>query len=199
MDNNRLILPLFPKVCILYYLQENLSELNQIKSLKFNEFDTASHATDSYKILDLFPSIKNLIMEKFYDFKNSVLQMNSTDFKISSSWGTKIEPKGRSTVHNHRNSFYSGILYWEKFEGARLELEDLHKQGMMVIPDEWNSFNYQHFHLNTTENTLFFFPSEIYHRITTNTSQNTRYSLAFNIMPVGTIGQGDSTVTINIE
>ena len=199
MDNNRIILPLFPKVCIIYYLQENLSELNQIKSLKFNEFDTACYSTDSYKILDLFPSVKNLIMEKFYDFKDTVLQMNSTDFKISSSWGTKIEPKGKSTVHIHRNSLYSGILYWEKFEGARLELEDLYKQGMMVIPDKWNSFNYQHFHLNTTENTLFFFPSEIYHRITPNTSSNTRYSLAFNIMPIGTIGQGDSTVTINIE
>ncbi len=199
MDNNRLILPLFPRVCALYVLEEDLSELNKIKTFKFKEIDTGSHGTNSFKVLEYFPFIKKLVMEKFYEFKDSVLLMNSTDFKISTSWGTKIEPRGMGELHNHRNTYYSGILYWETFEGSRLELIDLFKQGIMVMPDKWNDFNYQHFHLNTMKNNLFFFPSEIYHRITTNTSQNTRYSLAFNIMPVGTFGHEDSTVTINIE
>jgi len=199
MDNNRLILPLFPRVCALYVLEEDLSELNKIKTFKFKEIDTGSYGTNSFKVLEYFPFIKKLVMEKFYEFKDSVLLMNSTDFKISTSWGTKIEPGGMGGLHNHRNTYYSGILYWETFEGSRLELIDLFKQGIMVMPDKWNDFNYQHFHLNTMKNNLFFFPSEIYHRITTNTSQNTRYSLAFNIMPVGTFGHEDSTVTINIE
>ena len=199
MDNNRLIIPLFPRVCALYVLEEDLSELNKIKSFKFKKIDTGSHGTDSFKVLEYFPSIKKLVMEKFYEFKDNVLSMNSTNFKISTSWGTKIEPNGMGGLHNHRNTYYSGILYWETFEGSRLELVDLFKQGIMVMPDKWNDFNYQHFHLNTMKNNLFFFPSEIYHRITTNTSQNTRYSLAFNIMPVGTFGHEDSTVTINIE
>ena len=199
MDNNRLIIPLFPRVCALYVLEEDLSELNKIKSFKFKKIDTGSHGTDSFKVLEYFPSIKKLVMEKFYEFKDNVLSMNSTNFKISTSWGTKIEPNGMGGLHNHRNTYYSGILYWETFEGSRLELVDLFKQGIMVMPDKWNDFNYQHFHLNTMKNNLFFFPSEIYHRISINNSENTRYSLAFNIMPIGNIGYEDSSVTINIE
>ena len=199
MDNNRLILPLFPRVCALYVLEEDLSELNKIKTFKFKEIDTGSHGTDSFKVLEYFPSIKKLVMEKFYEFKDNILSMNSTNFKISTSWGTKIEPNGMGGLHNHRNTYYSGILYWETFEGSRLELVDLFKQGIMVMPDKWNDFNYQHFHLNTMKNNLFFFPSEIYHRISINNSENTRYSLAFNIMPIGNIRYEDSSVTINIE
>jgi uncharacterized protein (TIGR02466 family) len=199
MDNNRLIIPLFPRVCALYVLEEDLSELNKIKSFKFKKIDTGSHGTDSFKVLEYFPSIKKLVMEKFYEFKDNILSMNSTNFKISTSWGTKIEPNGMGGLHNHRNTYYSGILYWETFEGSRLELVDLFKQGIMVMPDKWNDFNYQHFHLNTMKNNLFFFPSEIYHRISINNSENTRYSLAFNIMPIGNIGYEDSSVTINIE
>lgn len=198
MQTNRLILPLFPRVCALYTLEEDLSELNKIKSFDFKEIDPGSYSTKSFNVLDFFPPIKELVMQKFYDFKNNSLLMNNTDFKISTSWGTKIDPKGSGGLHNHRNTYYSGILYWETFEGSRLELLDLFKQGIMVMPVEWNDLNYQHFHLNTMKNNLFFFPSEVYHRITMNTSKNTRYSLAFNIMPVGTFGEYDSTVTIDI-
>ena len=193
------VLQLFPKICSLYFLKEDLTELNKLKSFEFNEFIPHTYATSSFKVLDFFPSIQSLIIEKFNHFKNTTLLLNSTDFKISSSWGTKIEPNGRSGAHNHRNSFYSGILYWEDFKDVKLVLEDFYKSGFFIIPDKWNDKNYLHFYLETLKNNLFFFPSEIYHSVTTNTTSQTRYSLAFNIMPVGTIGRADSSVTIDIK
>ena len=200
MDNNRLILPLFPKVCALYNLEEDISELNQLKTFKYRsaEPNNLVQSTEDISVLNHFPKVKSILINKFYDFKDNVLKMTSTNFKISTSWGTKVEPRGRSYSHNHRNSYYSGILYWEDFDGARLEFEDYNNHGLMVMPEEWNEYNYHQFHINTVKNSLFLFPSELYHRITTNMSDQTRYSLAFNLWPVGKLGNSDSSVYVDI-
>jgi len=46
---------------------------------------------------------------------------------------------------------------------------------------------------------LIFFPSETYHRIVNNKSNKIRYSLAFNLIPVGPIGDKTNDGFVNID
>ena len=44
----------------------------------------------------------------------------------------------------------------------------------------------------TNKRTFIIFPSEMYHSMQKNKSNIIRHSLAFNIIPIGTYGDGDS-------
>ena len=46
------------------------------------------------------------------------------------------------------------------------------------------------FKVQPNENVLLLFPSQLYHRINKNTSNKIRYSLAFNINPLGLFQKG---------
>ena len=56
-----------------------------------------------------------------------------------------------------------------------------------------NTNNAKEYILTPQKNMLLFFPSYIWHKILTNSSNTTRYSLAFNLIPIGQYGSGDST------
>jgi hypothetical protein len=68
---------------------------------------------------------------------------------------------------------------------------------MVNEPSEWNIYNYQSFVIQPDKNLLVFFPSDLKHKINVYTGLKDRYSVAFNLIPVGTIGLGDSSVTIS--
>ena len=61
-----------------------------------------------------------------------------------------------------------------------------------LIPSEYNIFNSREWRYTPTNGLLLFFPSEMHHKIEKNESNITRHSLAFNIIPIGTYGEGDS-------
>ena len=58
--------------------------------------------------------------------------------------------------------------------------------------DDYNIFNSKSWQWTPKKGMLIFFPSSVYHRILRNESSKTRYSIAFNFMPLGVIGDGDS-------
>ena len=63
-------------------------------------------------------------------------------------------------------------------------------------PTEWNDYNSDELYVQPKNKTIIYFPAEIFHKIEENKSNLTRYSLAFNFVPTGVIGQGDSQVIL---
>ena len=53
-------------------------------------------------------------------------------------------------------------------------------------------FNSNAFEIVPEEGGIIIFPSNLYHKIMLNNNNETRYSLALNIMPTGKIGNKDS-------
>lgn len=193
-------IPAFSSPISFTILKEDLSNLENIKNYEFNNtnIDTSknSYQTKDSRILEKFPNEKQILLNHFYNFKNSILKC-STDFVISSSWGTKISTNGHSQYHNHKNSFYSGVFYFDDIEnGGEIQFKNPMSDfgGFLVNTVEWNIFNYEVFHLQPKKNLLIFFPSYLTHKINSYTGLETRYSLAFNFVPVGSFGVGDSSV-----
>ena len=115
---------------------------------------------------------------------------------------TKTEPGGFCQYHRHKNSYYSGVLYHNKTNsidsGNLMFTDDGIKLESMLLndPTEWNILNSRRMIIEPDSNLLVFFPSILRHRISKYTGTDNRYSLAFNLYPVGKIGDGDSSVTV---
>ena len=180
---------LFPSTLFCTNLDTNNLQnlLSQVKNIKENEGAQMTGRTET-SILDydefiaekkLFTDKINFIFNKFYDNK----------FKITTSWFTVTKPNGHGEWHKHSNSWYSGVYYFQDFTSEisfRNPIErDIDLVSHKINPLVWN--------FEPTKGNLILFPSYLYHLVNTNTSNKNRNSLAFNIMPIGNVGVGDST------
>jgi len=196
---------LFPSTIGTYIIDEDLSILDQIKTVefnnKYNDGSMYSYVTKELRLLDvLFPEIKNIILRYFSDFKNTILGYTETDFVMTTSWATKTEPNGFCQNHAHRNSHYSGVLYWQDTENvSNLSFTTPINYGFYVNSSKPNIHNALTYTLEYKKNLIVFFPSYLEHRILTNTSSKIRYSLAFNFFPIGELGNGDSRINMQLK
>jgi uncharacterized protein (TIGR02466 family) len=206
--SNFSVFPLFPSTFGATIITEDLSNLNQIKNLKFEETEAASatnncYTSESRRVFSNLPEEKNIIMSYFNKFKNDVLRFETTNFEMTTSWATKLTNNASSQFHLHKNSYYSGVVYLESVEnGGEIEFDGvgLKPDSFMVnSPTEYNTFNYGTWHVKPQKNLIIFFPSYLRHRIKPYFGSNPRYSIAFNIVPVGEYGGGDSSVNISLN
>ena len=160
--------------------------------------DPSTKISTDLRILEKYPILKKILLNKFYEFiKTSNLEYNNR-FEISTSWLTKSENKQRSNMHNHKNSFYSGVYYYEdKYESncGNLQIHNplLPLSDFLIEPESRNDFNVQIFEIYPQPRLLVFFPSYIEHQFLPNYSDIPRYSLAFNVVPIGLYGCVDSS------
>jgi len=119
------------------------------------------------------------------------------DHDIVNSWTTKCEPNTFSHFHVHKNFWltavyypYSEFKYTIEFESKRMDW------GSYDIPvSEYNNFNSGWWMQEMNPGDLIVFSANIEHRIPVNKTNQTRYSLAMNILPKGKMGVSDSEVT----
>ena len=120
------------------------------------------------------------------------------DFIISTSWVTKVVQGDESQTHCHKNSYYSGVYYFDKYfkDSAKIEFINPNDKNIdfYLPPSKYNLHNSSSWVITPEKNKLLFFPSYLTHNILNNKNNNSRKSLAFNIVPVGEYGMGDSLI-----
>jgi len=202
--DNFSILPIFPSTVCAANISDDLSGLEKIKDFDY-EIITSDESYNSFKtednqLLSKFPKEKAILLSYFNKFKNDILELRDNEFGIASSWATRVDTNGFCQYHDHRNSYYSGVLYLDSVkDGGEIQFQNpLPSSVFLLNPTEWNSFNFEVFHLNPEKNLLILFPSYLKHRINKYLGSTSRYSLAFNIVPIGKFGRGDSTVNYQL-
>lgn len=203
-----LALSLFPKTIFIGHLNNSKKQIDEIikviSSIKtFKSYQNTPHSKGNLtyvsrdkNVLDKLPKLKTKLYSKFIDFKKNIMAYKN-DFKITTSWISKTDKKQQSIYHNHKNSMYSGVYY---------PTVDEDSAPLLFHHDDYVSFN-----LETTESninnsseikvtpqsdTVIFFPSGLYHCIGEHLSNKTRYCIAFNLFPVGKLGDADSYVEV---
>ena len=202
MSYNIRIIPLFSFV--IYPCKLNISKkqediiINIAKNIEYKTGKDIEHIRsksitvfNDYKELEF---LGNLILDDFYNFKNNVLRYEQTDFRITTSWFTKTLSGANSHFHNHNNSMYSGCFYFGNDEDntAITFTNFAYQTSYLVKPTEWNDYNCTSWTFKPKNNSCIYFPSHLPHSVERNNSKQLRHSLAFNIMPIGNIGWGDS-------
>lgn len=199
------VFPLFSSPVCEMIVEENLEEYyHKLKSYDFYETlqpnsNKAFKSSNNF-ILNDFIELKEIILKYFNLFKNDIIHCNN-DFVITTSWMTKCYKNSFSQVHSHKNSVFSGVLYFEDYDPASsiVFLDVYSKSSMDVRCAEYNIFNSKEWKIDVGKNKLIFFPSHLHHSIDFHQSDQTRYSLAFNLFPVGLIGDINADSFVNIE
>lgn len=177
---------------ILNYL--NISFFNNI------EKDEAEHSyiTKSRSVLNDLPDLKNEISQAINHLINDTLKTKA-EFTIYNSWGTQTLPNGFSSSHTHSNSWISGVYYPSSNENFKIKFYNDYLNQFYSIPSEHNIYNTKEWLITPKENQLILFFSNLRHKILFNKSNEKRYSIAFNVLPNGNFGVGDSEVNFNIS
>jgi uncharacterized protein (TIGR02466 family) len=159
-------------------------------------FDTRQYITTTVDILDRLPSGKELKLEMENQIKLAVesfgYQIN--DILICNSWATKMKPGNYSDWHSH-NNFWLSLVYYPHGNFTI----SFHKPKMdyFLVPiKERNSLNNNLYTFFVKEGDMLIFPAYLEHKIGYNDTKMDRYSMALNILPRGTIGEGDGILTI---
>ena len=191
------IKPIFPKA-VIYGIKLNLDNseiIEYLKKLTFEEVEehTLTSVSSNYKILDNLKFLENEIYKNVKYYLNDLFKLKM-DFQFKNSWATKTMINGSSEKHIHSNTFLTGVYYPK---GNNSFIINFYKEAEFwdIEKFEVNEFNCSVMTFSIEEdNTLFLFPSNLYHAIGNNNSGETRYSIAFNINPKGFIGEKDNKI-----
>ena len=200
------ILPVFSSPVYITKIENDLDfyfeNLRNEEFLPINKIESKNcFISKDVKVLEKHIQLKSLLQENFDFFKNNILMQQNTDFVITTSWVTKFETESHSHYHDHKNSYYSGVLYFDgDAQSAPIQLKTpIFESFLINEPTEYNLFNSKIWQIYPDKNLLIFFPSNLSHRVGASISKNLRYSLAFNLFPVGIIGGVDSQLDIALK
>ena len=202
------IIPLFSKAFYVKKLEIDTKKIISVMNKTFGSSGTKSTldvkdislVSESMFVLeeDKFADLKSELMKEFYIFSNSIM-FYPNEFGITTSWFTKTTKNQSSNYHNHHNCMISGIFYLQTDENSGdIVFEDFTNQRNKLIPKEYNIYNSTDYRIKPIDGLLILFPSEVHHKILKSTSDNYRYSLAFNLTPIGKIGTGDSYINMKL-
>ena len=187
------------------YIEDDTNELlscqNYTSSRNQIDDNPDSAVNKNLRVLESYPKIKNILTDAFNKVAFNTLNCKN-NFIITTSWITNTGPGEKSHIHNHKNSFYSGVYFFDKTYDENI--------GNLCFENPVNDFtsfavNFTDFnHLNAGLKTvtpepkkLILFPSYLRHFVGINQSKKNRKSLAFNIVPVGQYGSGDSFIDLS--
>ena len=194
--------PLFPSPLVEHHLSDKICSLlkRDCEREKYElNSDEGSYASINIKVLSKLSNVEKAILDIFHQYAQDSLDYDG-QFKISTSWYTKVENKFSSQYHHHKNSFYSGIIYFDQYqpedEGFLYLTNPLDKYtDFLIKPNKSNPLNTYLTIIPPEYNKIIFFPSYLSHKIG-EFKGKVRYYLAFNIVPKGEYGDGDSSMFI---
>lgn len=136
------------------------------------------HILDNKNFLDL----KKNILNEIENFLHRSLIINKP-YQIYQSWITKTPPNCKSNYHTH-TSVFSGVFYLDTPKNSGEIMFKNFYAKHIFDEDEFlhgNYLNAQNWHVEPKDGLLIMFPSHVHHKISTNFSNQDRYSLAFDI------------------
>ena len=114
-----------------------------------------------------------------------MLKVAPAPFEITGSW-MNIKPRGVGhPLHSHQNNYLSGVYYVKAPEGAdSISFHDTRTERRIILPRllEETPLTARTMHIPVKTGILIMFPSWLQHTVKENPSEETRVSLAFNIM-----------------
>jgi uncharacterized protein (TIGR02466 family) len=193
--------PIFPQAVLgLVKLKLDFNKvLKHIENIEFEitrsseEKEANAYISKNFNILKDVNYLKDEIYNNIKNYLNNIMKFKM-DFQLTTSWVTKTLPNGYSQKHAHHNSFLSGVYY--PIGDKNFNIKFYKKSGFWGIhTTETNNLNTDSYSININDNSvLILFPSHLEHSIEKNLSNKARYSIAFNTLPLGEIGVGDSKI-----
>ena len=179
--------------CTDYVLNTNQVDVDEYKI--FQKSGLKETIDFEFRVLEQFPKMKQM----FTHISNRLIKEGlnyDNKLEISSSWFTKTHKGESSPMHDHKNCVFSAVYYYGDYDDKVGNL--IFKNPIVNLTSyrlnvgKSNKFNTYDIEITPQSGSLLIFPSYVSHKIDVHKSEIPRLSLAFNMVPVGQYGIGDS-------
>ena len=179
--------------CTDYVLNTNQVDVDEYKI--FQKSGLKETIDFEFRVLEQFPKMKQM----FTHISNRLIKEGlnyDNKLEISSSWFTKTHKGEQSPMHDHKNCVFSAVYYYGDYDDKVGNL--IFKNPIVNLTSyrlnvgKSNKFNTYDIEITPQSGSLLIFPSYVSHKIDVHKSEIPRLSLAFNMIPVGQYGIGDS-------
>ena len=119
---------------------------------------------------------------------------------VTQSWLNFTEHGEYHHIHQHPNSFISGVLYVQT--NPKTDKITFHKdmyQQIKVTSNKFDKLNSDSWWFSAKPNEVVLFPSYLTHNVEDKESKGTRISLAFNSFLSGKLGDGPSLTELELR
>jgi len=186
------IIPICSNILFLYRLDIKDDLILKFKKEEFKSATSGSLISEDLNVLKKYKDLNKEINKAVDVTLKEILMLKNINYRIFSSWLTKTEPRGFSDSHTHTNSWLSGIYYPKGDPGFNIRFFHDTGRTFSTPPTKNNIYNSTDWTVVPQDNFLILFFSQLRHKIMPNQSTKDRFSLAFNILPRGKFGTGDS-------
>jgi len=182
--------------------QFNIKELNYFNNIDYvpnlNNFSSAdSYVLDNKSLKDIKTFIEECIKKVVEEV---VLYDEEANFCVTQSWLNKTSVGQQHHKHNHSNSILSGCLYVKALDGR--DKIEFYKEGyeqIKITSKGYNVFNSSSWWIPVKTGQLIIFPSYLTHAVPAISGEEDRISLAFNVFPLGTVGDPKSLTELKLR
>lgn len=200
---NKNVASIFPTV-VIGYANPNYETINNsiLQELAEEAYTPPPH--QPYQTVDnhLEESVKYKLLFDWFnvcieDYRRT-FEYHCEKFKIILAWANRSDKDGAHRMHVHPNSFVSGIYYLSDnpsptyFEDPRYQL----RSGWTVATH--HPINDSVWPCPSETGSLVLFPSWLPHYTSACPSEEMRYTISFNVIPVGATNKG-SLVELNLS
>lgn len=192
--------------------QSRISPPDKITLIKLTSFEWEDPGYDgpvthkesaNRKVLDLpqLKKIKDELQQHIDYYVYKILGVSREQrWEITTSWINQAVPKQYHSMHIHSNSMISGTYYVKTnpksgticFHRSAAQ-QNLWGSTLCIEFDKTTEYNVEAVGFNPEPGDILLFPSILSHSVLSNESDEDRYSLAFNVFPRGTFGQGGNS------
>ena len=157
--------------------------------------------TRQQQLLDepLFAAVKQEILGYCREFAKAHSHQIE-DIAICNSWGNSVDRGNTIRYHLHNNAYICGSFYLS--EGSAFNILNQHHGNLFnFAPAKVPGNNYramESFSIPPKPGRLILFPANLMHCVLPSQSDQRRYSIAFNTMPVGRIGIPTSLMDLRL-
>ena len=144
---------------------------------------------DSY-VLNKTKSLKNIFEKCIKEYvKRTYDPKNDIQFPITQSWLNITGKDMYHHIHQHPNSFFSGVFYLKTLPNDRIEFQSEDIFSAMFDIEHYNEFNSKMQWINIEKHDLLLFRSSLSHNVPINKTTDDRISLSFNTWVSGILGK----------
>ena len=149
------------------------------------------HQSQSFQIFEDFAEkMKDIKTFCEFEIKRYMEDIEGVDTAVSplgitASWLNKLEPEAHHPLHNHKNSYLSGLLYIRCLPDDSINFTSLTHSRKLTLPiTKHTPFNTEGAKVNIKEGDFIMFPSHVLHEVARNeTEDQERISLSFDTWP----------------
>jgi len=152
----------------------------------------SSFISEDLNILKKYKKLNKEINKTIDATLKEILMLKNINYRIFTSWLTRVKPEDFSHSHSHSNSWLSGIYYPKGDPGFSIRFSYDNMTRFFTPATKYNIFNSREWTIVPEDNLLVLFFSQLRHKIMPNESKKDRFSLSFNLLPRGEFGIDDS-------